>query len=192
MVGEGVPPVILMIFFLFFVSRSPRSRDTGVFRRSEWKWLKEHQWMSSRNISTNAQISAQTRFVFWLCKKGPGGIFWPIFWQKLAPETPWKSEFFQERGQKRVKEWREVTFMKEWVKALDDMRSPITFFVSEIRPLENFLGSKSNFQCKIYGVSNWRFHRHILMQLNSSAREIGLCPPCTWCEAYVYGGWGAK
>ena len=29
-----------------------------------------------------------------------------------------QSGFFQRKGQKRVKEWREVTFMKEWVKAL--------------------------------------------------------------------------
>ena len=36
--------------------------------------------------------------------------------------TPRKSGFFQERGRKRVKEWGDVTFMKEWVKALDDTR----------------------------------------------------------------------
>ena len=27
-------------------------------------------------------------------------------------------EWFLKKGRKRVKEWREVTFMKEWVKAL--------------------------------------------------------------------------
>ena len=32
--------------------------------------------------------------------------------------------------------------------------SPVAFFVSEIQPFENFLGSKSNFQCKIYGLLN--------------------------------------
>ena len=35
MVGEGVPTVILMIFLFYFVSRTSRSRDTGVCRRSE-------------------------------------------------------------------------------------------------------------------------------------------------------------
>ena len=32
--------------------------------------------------------------------------------------SPRKSGFFQRKGRKRVKEWREVTFMKEWVKPL--------------------------------------------------------------------------
>ena len=35
MVGEGVPTVNLMIFLFYFVSRTSRSRDTGVFRQSE-------------------------------------------------------------------------------------------------------------------------------------------------------------
>ena len=35
-----------------------------------------------------------------------------------TPVRPRKSGFFQRKGRKRVKEWREVTFMKEWVKAL--------------------------------------------------------------------------
>ena len=45
-------------------------------------------------------------------KVAPGGTIWP----------PRKSAFFYERGRKRMKEWRQVTFMKEWVKALDDTR----------------------------------------------------------------------
>ena len=36
--------------------------------------------------------------------------------------TPRKSGFFQERGRKRVKEWGDVTFMKEWVKAMDNTK----------------------------------------------------------------------
>ena len=47
---------------------------------------------------------------------------------------PRKSGFFQERGRKRVKEWGDVTFMKEWVKALDKTRilapADIKFVVS--------------------------------------------------------------
>ena len=51
-----------------------------------------------------------------------------MFWAKMAPDgppgTPRKGAFFYERGRKRMKEWREgeVTFMKEWVKALDNTR----------------------------------------------------------------------
>ena len=49
-----------------------------------------------------------------------------MFWTKVAqfgpPGTPQKSAFFQERGRKRMKEWHQVTFTKEWMNALDDTR----------------------------------------------------------------------
>ena len=35
-----------------------------------------------------------------------------------TPGTPQKSAFFQGRGRKKMKELGEVTFMKEWMKAL--------------------------------------------------------------------------
>ena len=48
------------------------------------------------------------------------------FWTKIRKNrnrgTPRKSGFFQERGRKRVKEWGDVTFMKEWVKAMDNTK----------------------------------------------------------------------
>ena len=57
---------------------------------------------------------------FSMMEMGPGGMFWA----KVAPGgtiwPPRKSAFFYERGRKRMKEWCQVTFMKEWVKALDD------------------------------------------------------------------------
>ena len=49
-----------------------------------------------------------------------------MFWTKVAqfgpPGTPQKSAFFQESGRKRMKEWHQVTFTKEWMNALDDTR----------------------------------------------------------------------
>ena len=36
----------------------------------------------------------------------------------MKPLTPQKSAFFKRKGRKRVKEWREVTFMKELAKPL--------------------------------------------------------------------------
>ena len=42
--------------------------------------------------------------------------------QNGPPGIPRKRALFLERGRKRMKEWGEVTFMKEWVKALDNMR----------------------------------------------------------------------
>ena len=49
-------------------------------------------------------------------------------------EHPEKVVFLTERGRKRVKEWRDATFMKESVKALDERRilapADIRFVVS--------------------------------------------------------------
>ena len=53
---------------------------------------------------------------------GPGGMFGAKVAHFGPPGTPQKSAFFYERGRKRMKEWRQVTFIKEWVKALDDTR----------------------------------------------------------------------
>ena len=55
-------------------------------------------------------------------KKGPRGMFWTKVAQCGPPGTPQKSAFFQERGRKRMKELGEVTFMKEWMKALNDTK----------------------------------------------------------------------
>ena len=46
-----------------------------------------------------------------------GGEHVLVVW-RLQHHCHPQSGFFQRKGQKRVKEWREVTFMKEWVKAL--------------------------------------------------------------------------
>ena len=48
----------------------------------------------------------------------PRGMIWTFLGHFRTPFSPRKSGFFQRKGRKRVKEWREVTFMKEWVKAL--------------------------------------------------------------------------
>ena len=63
---------------------------------------------------------------------------------------PRKSGFFQRTGWKRVKEWRKVTFMKEWMKPLyiayhQALDFPKTFSVTENGPFENFLRSNSIF-----------------------------------------------
>ena len=59
---------------------------------------------------------------FGTIKKGPRGMFWTKVAQFGPPGTPQKSAFFQESGRKRMKEWNQVTFMKEWMNALDDTR----------------------------------------------------------------------
>ena len=110
------------LWWFYFVSRTFKSRDTCVFRRAECKWLKEPKWKSSQILQFRARFCRNCKFLFSMMEKCPGGIFWAIFRQWQTPGTPRKSGFFQRKGRKRVKEWREVTFMKEWVKALDDTR----------------------------------------------------------------------
>ena len=61
-------------------------------------------------------------FLFCMLENGPRGMFWTKMAQNGPPGTPRKRTLFQERGRKRMKEWGEVTFMKEWVKALDKTR----------------------------------------------------------------------
>ena len=57
-----------------------------------------------------------------MIERGPGGIFFAQMASNVPAGTPQNRGFFYERGRKRMKEWRQVTFMKEWVKALDDTR----------------------------------------------------------------------
>ena len=63
---------------------------------------------------------------FLIMLEGSRGHVKPNFcdkWDKvLAPNGAIKGERGPKEGRKRMKEWREVTFMKEWVKALDDTR----------------------------------------------------------------------
>ena len=60
----------------------------------------------------------ECKFAFSQLDFMPRGMIWSILGHFVTPFSPRKSGFFQRKGRKRVKEWREVTFMKEWVKAL--------------------------------------------------------------------------
>ena len=48
----------------------------------------------------------------------PKGMIWSVLGNFVKPFSPRKSGFFHRKGLKDVKELREVTFMKEWVKPL--------------------------------------------------------------------------
>ena len=60
----------------------------------------------------------ECKFAFSQLDFMPRGMIWTFLGNFRKPFSPRKSGFFQRKGRKRVKEWREVTFMKEWVKAL--------------------------------------------------------------------------
>ena len=97
-------------------------------------WIKEGYLAPATISSDRAKMKEFTKFAvprsflpelqisFLLHAKWSRGHILTVFWKILNRGTPRKSGFFQERGRKRVKEWGHVTFMKEWVKALDNMR----------------------------------------------------------------------
>ena len=92
--------------------------------------LSENDWKSQNErvhkFCSSALVFAGTAILFFLHGKIYRGHILNVFQTSSDTgntlKTPWKSGFFQKKGRKRVKEWREVTFMKEWVKALDDTR----------------------------------------------------------------------
>ena len=63
---------------------------------------------------------------FLIMLEGSRGHVKTDFFDKLdkhsAPNGVIKVERGPKKGRKRMKEWGEVTFMKEWVKAIDDTR----------------------------------------------------------------------
>ena len=67
-------------------------------------------------------ISSVYQVIFFYVPRGPGGIFWPKTHSDTHLEHPEKVVSLTERGRKRVKEWRQATFMKEGMKALEKTR----------------------------------------------------------------------
>ena len=92
------------------------------------------------------------------------GMIWSIFSNFLKPFSPRKSGFFQRKGRKRVKEWREVTFMKEWVKALyigyhQELDLPKNLFpFPRTVQLKIFLGPIWFLYSKFHGLLKLMFH----------------------------------
>ena len=76
----------------------------------------------SQILQFRARFFRNCNFLFSYMEKWSRGHILTVFWKILNRGTPRKSGFFQERGRKRVKEWGDVTFMKEWVKAMDNTK----------------------------------------------------------------------
>ena len=110
-----------MCVFCYFISRTFVSKDNCVCGLNENGW-KRLIGQRLRNIPANDKLRLPESFLFCMMERVPGGMFWAKVAHFGPPGTPRKSAFFYERGRKRMKEWRQVTFMKEWVKALDDTR----------------------------------------------------------------------
>ena len=102
-----------------FLSLGPLETKICVFSdglsENAWKRL---TWKRSQNIPGNDQLGFPEPVLFCMLENGPRGMFWTVVAQFGPPGTPRKSAFFQEKGQKRMKKWGEVTFMKEWMEAL--------------------------------------------------------------------------
>ena len=81
--------------------------------------MSERGWKSAHIVAANAQYALPPQDFFCLLPKGSSGMFRAKMAPDGPPGTPRKRAFFYERGRKRMKEWRKVTFKKEWLKALD-------------------------------------------------------------------------
>ena len=96
----------------------------------------------------------------------------------MTPFSPQKSGFFQRKGRKRVKEGREVTFMKEWVKslyigylqALDLSQNAFPFL--RTGHLKISLGPTQFLYCKFHGRSKALFIPISTMAPNSSVGRL--------------------
>ena len=126
MVGDRGPTVILMIFSSS-LSLGPLKAKIQVFSGS----LSENDRKSINErdhkfYCTLVIFECAVNFFFPTWKNVPGAYserFSDIIGHREHPENTLKRRFLsKKKGRKRVKEWREVTFMKEWVKALDNMR----------------------------------------------------------------------
>ena len=71
-----------------------------------------------RNFTFPRTFFSELKFFFFLPGYMSRGHIMNVFGKIMTPGTPRKSGLLQREGRNRVKEWREVTFMKEWVKAL--------------------------------------------------------------------------
>ena len=103
---------------------------------------------------------------------GPWGMFRATEPHWAAPGTPFFVTFPTERARKRVKEWHEGIFMKEWMKALK--KTKISF--------GSYGRLKLKFLCEIYSplrlqlLFNWFNKVQIYMEPNSSVLyNVFLC-----------------
>ena len=74
------------------------------------------------NFAVPRSSLPELQISFFLHGKWSRGHILTVIRKNRNRGTPRKSGFFQERGRKRVKEWGDVTFMKEWVKAMDNTK----------------------------------------------------------------------
>ena len=158
MVGEGVPPVILMIFLFFTLSLGPLEAEIRMFSDG----LSENDWKSI-NERVHA-ISAQTlkyqhKLVssFDYARRVPGAYserFSDIIGHREHPENTLKKRFLSKKGPKegeRVARGHFHERVGESPRQYENFGtsgSSVAFFVSEIQPFENCLGSKSTFNSK--------------------------------------------
>ena len=84
--------------------------------------VKEQLRKGSQILQFRAHFCRNCKFLFLYMERVPGGIFWPKTHSDTHLEHPEKVVSLTERGRKRVKEWRQATFMKEGMKALEKTR----------------------------------------------------------------------
>ena len=139
------------------VNRATRS---GVMAISQFS-SERTKWMGNVN-----SFAGNVYFLLpsWISSVIPRHIIWSVLGHFVTPFSPRKSGFFQRKGRKRVKEWREVTFMKEWVKPLyigyhQALELPQNLFsFPRTGHLKISLGPTQFLLCKFHGLLKLIFH----------------------------------
>ena len=92
------------LWWFYFVSRTFKSRNTCVFRRAEWKWLKEPKWKSSQILQFRARFCRNCNFFFPAWKNVPGAYserFSDIIGHREHPENTLKRRFLSKKRAER-------------------------------------------------------------------------------------------
>ena len=99
------------LWWFYFVSRTSRSQYICVFRRSEWKWLKEQKWKSSQNLQFRARFCRNCKFLFSYMESGHGGIFWPFCEKLWTVEHPERVVSFKKEAERG---WKSGVTLLSW------------------------------------------------------------------------------
>ena len=155
--------------FLFIISPFQSERHNGIICRIDLIQLNRSYYSFHTHETTiefdRLHPAPECANVSW--SGGPRGMFWATEPHWAAPGTPFFVTFPTERTRKRVKEWHEGIFMKEWMKALK--KTKISF--------GSYGRLKLKFLCEIYSplrlqlLFNWFNKVQIYMEPKTAVIE---------------------
>jgi len=103
------------LWWFYFVSRTFKSRDTCVFRRAEWKWMKEPKWKSSQILQHIPHFWCAVNFFFPWWRNVPGAYSEPLLEIIGNREHPKKVVSFKKEAERGWKSGaRSLSWKSGW------------------------------------------------------------------------------